>query len=215
MKKTSPVLLVAVCVACSTRQPASRSDSVVAATAAPSATTTATAGGEVPVSSKESAVAPEINPPGDIPDSQAFVKYTSAAPAYSFEVPEGWARTGNGSSASFVSKLDGVKIDIMPASAAPTAATATSNAAKQIQAQGHAVTITGVTDVTLPAGKAVLIKYDSNSDPNPVTQKQVRLDNQAYLIFSNGQLATLTFWAPKGADNIDQWNRMSRSFRWQ
>jgi hypothetical protein len=25
----------------------------------------------------------------------------------------------------------------------------------------------------------------------------------------------VTLWAPKGADNVDQWNRMSKSFQWQ
>ncbi len=52
-----------------------------------------TSGTEAPVTSTESAVAPEINPPGDIPDSQAFVRFTSPAGGYSLEVPEGWARS--------------------------------------------------------------------------------------------------------------------------
>src|SRR5258705_11829826 len=43
------------------------------------------ASSEAPLSKSESAVAPEVNPPGDIPDSQAFVKYRSAAGGYELE----------------------------------------------------------------------------------------------------------------------------------
>jgi hypothetical protein len=78
----------------------------------------------------ESAVAPEVNPPGDIPDTQAFVKYTSAAGGYELDVPEGWARTENGSDVTFVNKFDGVKVTVSPAAAAPTTSSVQANEAK-------------------------------------------------------------------------------------
>src|SRR5205807_2916915 len=112
-------------------------------------------------------------------------------------------------------KFDGVKVTIGRVAVAPTAASARANEVQQLQSQGHAVTLTNVSQIALPAGKAVLIKYTSNSDPNPVTNKRVRLENEAYIYFKNGKEATLTLWAPQGADNADQWNRMSKSFRWQ
>ena len=180
----------------------------------PSSTAAGSTMAQAPIK-PESALAPEVNPPGDIPDTQAFVSYASTAGGYSFDVPEGWARTEAGPNVSFVSKLDGVRLDLTTASAAPTAATARAREAKQIESQARAVTITAVSDVSLPAGKAVVIKYTSNSDPNSVTQKQVRLENEAYLYYKNGKLARLTLWAPQGADNVDQWSRMSKSFRWK
>ena len=61
----------------------------------------------------------------------------------------------------------------------------------------------------------VLIDYASNSEPDAVTGKQIRLENQTYLFFKDGKVASLTMWAPFGADNADQWNLMARSFRWQ
>jgi hypothetical protein len=175
---------------------------------------TASSTTEAPLTSSETAVAPEVSPPGDIPDTQAFVKYTNSAGGYQVEVPEGWARTESGADVTFVSKFDGVSVAITPASTAPTAASARTNEAKQIQSQGHAVTITSVSEASLPAGKAIVIKHGSNSDPNPVTNKRVRLENIAYIFYKNGKEATLTVWAPQGADNVDQWNRISRSFRW-
>ena len=210
MRRNGFLLLVMVAAACTTRQPASRSDSA----AAPAARAAATANGAAAVPSAESPVAPEVNPPGDIPDTQAFVPYSSASSGYSIEVPEGWARTGDGASVTFVSKLNGVRVEVVPATTPPTAASATTEA-HRIQAQGRAVTISSTSDVSLPSGSAVLIRYESNSAPNAVTQKQVRLDNEAYLFFKNGNRAIVTLWAPKGADNADQWKRMSRSFRWQ
>ena len=106
-------------------------------------------------------------------------------------------------------------VAVTPASAAPTAASGRANEAKQIQSQGKAVTINGVSEANLPGGKAVVIKYTSNSDPNPVTNKRVRLENIVYIFYKNGKEADIRVWAPQGADNVDQWNRMANSFRWQ
>jgi hypothetical protein len=199
VRRLIPVLFLALLLACKAKQSP--------APASPAST-------QAPASTTESAVAPEVSPVGDIPDTQAFVKYRSAAGGYELDVPEGWARTESGADVTFVSKLDGVKVTVAPASAAPTAASVQANEVKQIQAAGRAVTVTNVSEVALPGGKAVLIKYTSNSEPNPVTNKQVRLENEAYVFHKNGKTATLTLWAPQGADNADQWQRMSKSFRW-
>ncbi|HEV7389844.1 MAG TPA: hypothetical protein VGN73_14645 [Gemmatimonadaceae bacterium] len=181
------------------------------------ASTSAASGTETAIKPTETAVAPEVNPPGDIPDSQQFVSYANSGGGYKLEIPEGWARTETGGSASFVNKFDGVKVDVAPSAspAAPTATSVRANEAKAIQASGKAVTITSVSDVSLPGGKAVVVKYTSNSEANPVTNKQVRLENETYVFSKNGKEAMLTVWAPQGADNVDQWQRMAKSFRWQ
>ena len=67
----------------------------------------------------------------------------------------------------------------------------------------------------LPAGAAIKVVYTSNSDPNPVTNKQIRLESERFYLSGNGKLAELTFSAPAGADNVDQWTLMSKSFRWK
>jgi len=169
---------------------------------------------QVPGVQGETPVAPEKNPPGDIPDSQVFVAYRSSEGGYQLEVPEGWARSTQGADVTFIDKLDGVMVAVTQASAAPTAATALTNEVATLLESGRAVQVDKVQDVQLPAGAAVLVEYSSNSDPDAVTGKQVRLENQMYLFFQSGRLATLTLWAPLGADNVDQWQRMSQSFRW-
>jgi len=162
----------------------------------------------------ETPVAPEKNPPGDIPDTQAFVGYRSSGGGYQLEVPEGWARSEQGTDVSFIDKLDGLKVAITQAASVPTADSVRTNEAAVLIKSGRAVKIGKIQDVHLSAGPAVQLEYTSNSEPDSVTGKQVRLENQMYLFFQNGHLATLTLWAPLGADNVDQWQRISQSFRW-
>jgi hypothetical protein len=208
VRRLIPVVFFALALACKAKQsPAPPPTSAAAPPAASTDTRTQ-------ATTTESAVAPEVSPVGDIPDTQAFVKYRSAAGGYELDVPEGWARTENGPAVTFVNKIDGVQVTVSPSSSIPTIASVQANEVKQIQAAGRAVTVANVSEVALPGGKAVLIKYTSNSEPNAVTNKQVRLDNEAYVFSKNGKAATLTLWAPQGADNVDQWQRMSKSFRW-
>ena len=150
----------------------------------------------------------------DIPDSQVFVTYASSPGKYQFDVPEGWARTTNATGVSFLSNLNALQVTLTKASAQPTANSVSTNQAVTLQQSGRAVRDVKIQEVQLPNGPAVLITYTSNSDPNSVTGKQVRLENNSYLYFKNGMLATLTLSAPVGADNVDQWARISHSFKW-
>jgi hypothetical protein len=150
----------------------------------------------------------------DIPDTQTFVTYSASPGGYSLNVPEGWARTTNAADVSYVFNLDGLQVAITKTTTAPTADSVRTNQAVTLQQTGRAVRDVKVSDVQLPSGHAVLIVYTSNSEPNSVTGKQVRQENNSYLYFKNGTLATLTLWAPLGADNVDQWARISHSFKW-
>ncbi len=163
----------------------------------------------------EQPVAQEKNPVGDIPDSQVFIKYSSAEGGYALEAPEGWARTEKGSNVSFIDKLDGFKVTMSQVQTQPTVDSVRSATVAELKKTGRAVQVQEIKGVSLPGGKAVLIKYQSNSDPDAVTGKKVRLEDNSYLFYNKGKLATLTFWAPLGADNVDQWKRMSESFRWK
>ncbi len=170
--------------------------------------------GSRPVLAAEVAVQPEKNPPGDIPDTQVFIDYMSPG-GFALKVPEGWARSDRADGASFVDKLDGVVLSISKADAAPTVESTKADYVQKLEATGRAIRVTAVKAVKLPAGSAIRIVYTSNSEPNAVTNKQVRLENERYLYFKDGKLVTLELYAPKGADNVDQWQLMSSSFRWK
>jgi hypothetical protein len=162
---------------------------------------------------QETAVAPEKNPPGDIPDDQVFITYASPL-GFSIKVPEGWGRTDKPDGVSFADKYGRVDVAVAPG-APPTAANARSGEATALEKSGRAVKISSVTDVALPAGPAVRMAYTSNSGPNPVSNKQVRLENERTLIGHAGKVAVVTLSAPAGADNADQWKLMNESFRWR
>lgn len=162
----------------------------------------------------ERAIAPEKNPPGDIPDSQVFVAYTSPL-GFSLKVPEGWARTDRGDGARFADKYNAIDVTISTASGVPTSASVTNHEAADLVKTGRAVTMGAVKSVKLQSGPAISIVYSSNSEPNPVTNKQLRLENNRYLIYRGGKLATINLSAPLGADNVDQWKFISDSFQWR
>ncbi len=169
--------------------------------------------GNTPLPVQQQAVTPETNPPGDIPDTQVFVAYASPQ-GFHLEVPEGWARAGNDQKVQFTDKYGSVEVQVSAAPAAPTANSAEQNRVATLMASNRAVEVTQIQDVQLPGGPAVRIDYASNSAPNPVTEKQIRLENAAYLFYRGGKLVSVTFSAPYGADNVDQWRYMSESFGW-
>lgn len=162
----------------------------------------------------ETPVKPEKNPPGDIPDTQVFITYASDA-GYALKVPEGWARSGTGTDVRFDDKLDAVSVMLSTAPAEPTVDWVKAQYVPELIAKGRAVEVTLIHAVTLPTGPAIEIAYSANSEPNPVTSKQVRLEANRYLFFRAGMLAVLDMSAPFGADNVDQWKLMSDSFRWR
>lgn len=182
---------------------------------APSQTQGVPASGETVIATQENPVAPETNPVGDIPDSQVFVNYVASPGNYSLDVPEGWAQTNNGSDVRFVDKFDGVSVSITQAASAPTADSTQKNEIAALKAAGHAFEVGKVTEMELPGGHAVKIASTVNSEPDPVTGKQVRLEEDIYIFYRNGQDAILQLWAPQGADNVDQWKRISESFKWK
>lgn len=162
----------------------------------------------------EAAVAPEVNPPGDIPDNQAFVTYTSASGGYAVTMPEGWARQEAGANVTFVDKLHRFSVEVGCADAAPTLDSAQTQDAASLAARTPAFELVDVTAVDLPAGPAILIRYRMNSAPDEVTGKQIRLDVDRYELFKDGRLAAISLAAPAGSDNVDVSHQVARSFRW-
>lgn len=167
-----------------------------------------------PALGAEKAVAPEHNPPGDIPDTQTFVRYASKL-GFTIKVPEGWARSNHATSVGFADKYNTIDITVSGQSTAPTIASIKSEQMPALESTGRAVKVSQVKDVSIGGNTALLIAYTSNSDPNPVTNKQIRLEHDRYLFYRNGKLATLDMAAPQGADNVDAWQLMASSFRWR
>lgn len=160
------------------------------------------------------AAAPEAHSAGDIPDSQVFVQFSSPL-GYSIKVPEGWARREGRGMVRFEDKFLSVQIAMAPRAAAPTVGGIRNNELVALERSERAVRIVKVEPATLPAGPVIEVRYAAESAPNPVTNKAVRLDCVSHYAWRAGQMATVRFCAPAGADNADQWALMARSFKWK
>ncbi|TDN57859.1 hypothetical protein [Paraburkholderia sp. BL10I2N1] len=156
----------------------------------------------------------EKNPPGDIPDNQVFVLYRSPL-GFSIKVPEGWARRETTDSVTFTDKYNVVGIMVSPRAQRPTLEDLRTGQVRELQVTGRAISVSALKSVGLPSGRVFVVSYRSNSERNPVTNKEIRLDNERYFFWKDGRLATLTVSAPSGADNADQWQLMAKSFGWQ
>ena len=170
--------------------------------------------GGAPLAPQQQPLVAEKNPPGDIPDNQAFVAFKSPL-GFSIKVPEGWARREGPVTVSFIDKYNALQVVVALRAAAPTMASLKANEIADLEKSPKAVRVASVKQVALPAGPAFIVHYSANSDPNPVTNKAIRLDAANYYFWKAGKLATLTVLAPAGADNTDQWQLMAKSFAWQ
>lgn len=179
--------------------------------AAPLSTSPVTSAPAIPT---EAAIAPEVNPPGDIPDNQAFVTFTSADGGYSIAMPEGWARQESGPNVTFTDKLHRFSVEETCSAAAPTADSEKTNEAAALAQKLPAFELVDVKAIDLPAGPAILVRYRMNSVPDEVTGKQIRLDVDRYELFKDGRLVAISLAVPAGSDNVDVSNQVSQSFRW-
>lgn len=158
--------------------------------------------------------AAEVNDPGDIPDNQVFVSYSPPGGGYSVKVPEGWARSQDGSAVTFTDKFNSIRMESKPAPAQPTADSAKNDEVPQIEAANKAVTAAKVTGVTRKAGPAVRITYEADSAPNDVTGTSRRIAVERYEFWRAGNEVVLTLTGAKGADNVDPWKIVTEGFAW-
>jgi len=151
------------------------------------------------------------NPPGDIPDSQAFVAFSPAGGGYSVKVPEGWSRASTGGATSFTDKLNKVEV---AAVAAPTVASVSSTDVSSLKATVAKFAMGKVSVVARGGGSAILLTYQGDSAPDQVTGKVVRDAFERYTFYRGGKRVDLTLSGPVNADNVDPWRTVSDSLRW-
>lgn len=194
---------------------ASACSSGSASTPAPQATSSAAAAPATAASSQTGAApaGTETPPPGDIPDTTAYVAFRPGSGQYEVKVPEGWARTVSPAAVLFTDKLNVISVWTAKA-AAPTMALARAVEVPAIRRPLHGFALTGVSVVSRPAGTAILIRYSADSRPDPVTGKVYKDTFERYEFYRNGTEAVLLLGGPAGADNVDPWRTVTNSFRW-
>src|SRR5690349_18961246 len=122
----TPLILLTGCTSGSTPSTtgSAASRSPAAATSEPPVTTSAVGSATAAPAAEQKAVAAEKNPPGDIPDNLAFIRYRNRTGRYSFTHPEGWLEKVKGASVTFTDKLNGVQVMPGAETAVPSVATA-------------------------------------------------------------------------------------------
>lgn len=153
-------------------------------------------------------------PPGDIPDNQAFVRFTPPGGGFSVKVPEGWTQRSEGAAVVFTDKLNAIRIESRQASGPLTVAAARSGEVDRLAQTVKGFQAGTVSTVTRKGGTAVRVTYLSTAAASPVTGKAGTDAVERYLFFHKGREVVLTLSGPKGADNVDPWRLVTDSVRW-
>ncbi|MGI8714092.1 MAG: hypothetical protein ACR2NR_13125 [Solirubrobacteraceae bacterium] len=183
-----------------TSSPASSSSS-------PSATST---------SASTSGVSPnqrETLPPGDIPDTIAYVPYAVPGAGISVSTPEGWSRSSAGGTVTFTDKLNEIQLFVHRYGHPVTAAAARRIEVPKLAASVRTFKLQSISRLSRPAGPAIRISYLGDSRPNPVTGKVGTLAFERYDFFHHGREVVLLLSSPRGSDNVDPWHTVTSSLR--
>ncbi|MEP7192229.1 MAG: hypothetical protein ABI903_05130 [Actinomycetota bacterium] len=157
--------------------------------------------------------AAEVNPQGDIPDNQAYVKFSPAGGGYTVKIPEGWSRTSTGGATSFTDKLNKIEMAAAAAPTQPTVASVNSTDVSSLKATVAKFAMGKVSVVVRAGGSAILLTYQGDSAPDQVTGKVVRDAFERYTFYQAGKRVDLTLSGPINADNVDPWRTVSDSLR--
>jgi hypothetical protein len=168
---------------------------------------TAPAGGESPAAEAQATAT------GDIPDNQVFLTYRNPSGGYSIVYPEGWAKKGSGDRTTFQDKNNVIYIAVSRGSR-PTVASVEAGIAK-LKASTPSVKVASAQTMTIGGQSVVKATYSSESQPNPVTGKRVRLIVDRYAYYKGGRIALVDLGTAAGVDNVDAYRMISRSFKWQ
>jgi hypothetical protein len=181
-----------------------KSSASTAATA--SATSTSAAGGVNPNQR-------ETLPPGDIPDTIAYVAYTVPGAGLTVSTPEGWSRSNSGSAVTFTDKLNEIQVFTVAASGPVSLAKVKSAEVPKVASSVRGFKLQSVGTVQRPAGQAIRIAYLGDSKPDPVTGKVGTLAFERYDFFHKGKEVVLVLSSPQGSDNVDPWRKVTSSLR--
>jgi hypothetical protein len=149
---------------------------------------------------------------GDIPDNQVFLVFRNAVGGYSMKYPEGWAQRGSGGRVTFRDKNNLVRVEIAKGSAM-TIAGATAEISR-LERQTPSLRFDAPSRTTVSGMPVVKVVYSTESAPNPVTGKRVKLVVDRYYVAGAGKHAVVDLGTPDGVDNVDAYRLMIESFRW-
>jgi hypothetical protein len=149
---------------------------------------------------------------GDIPDNQSFLTFRDTRAGFSMRYPEGWAQNGSGRDVTFQDKNNVVRIKIA-SEGQPTPARVTSEVRK-LAAASPTLKAGAPKQVTIQGKRMIKVTYTTQSAPNPVTGKPVKVMVDRYEVPRGGKVAVVELSTPQGVDNVDAYRMMIGSFTW-
>ena len=150
---------------------------------------------------------------GDIPDNQVFVTFHDATAGYSMQYPEGWVQAGSGADVTLRDKNNLVHI-VVRNGGAPTARGATLELEGQRRST-PSLQVAAPRTVTVGGAPVLKVAYSTESPPNAVTGRRVRLLVDRYVVPGRRRYALVDLGTPTGVDNVDAYRMMIGSFRWR
>ena len=216
MRKTYFLLALVLATTAAGCGSSSSSSSSPSGSAAPSSSTAAAASSSATTSSATGGVNPnqhESLPPGDIPDTIAYIPYAVPGAGLTVSTPEGWSRANGKGTVKFTDKLNEIQLFTLPAKAPPTIASVQKTELPQISGSVKTFKLQSVTIVNRTSGPAVRIAYLGDSQPDPVTGKVGTLAFERYDFFHKGREVVLLLSSPNGSDNVDPWRKVTNSLR--
>jgi hypothetical protein len=142
-----------------------------------------------------------------------YVVFTNTRAGYSIKYPEGWAQSGSGKRVTIYDKNNLVRIVVQPGSE-PTAAQVSAEL-RALKATTPSLRFQSPQRVEISGKAAIKVVYTTESSPNPVTNKRVRLTVDRYYLAQGGKRAVIDLGTPVGVDNVDGYLLMVQSFRWR
>jgi hypothetical protein len=155
----------------------------------------------------------ESLPPGDIPDTIAYVPFHDKGLGLTISSPEGWARSVHGGALAFTANLNEIQVSAKSAATAPTVASVRSAEVPVIAHSVGSFKLQSISTVSRASGPAVRIAYLGDSKPDPVTGKIGTLAFERYDFFHNGREVVVLVSSPLGSDNVDPWRKVTNSLR--
>jgi hypothetical protein len=218
MRKLSALMTAAIAVAAagcgsSTSPSTSTSSGTSSAGASPATASSSGTGTKTAAGGGVNPNQRETLPPGDIPDTIAYVPYAAPGKGITLSTPEGWSRSSVGGTIKFTDKLNAIRLFTLPAGGPVTVSSAKRTEVPKIASSVKTFKLKSVSTVSRSAGPAVRIVYTGDSAPNPVTGKVGTLAFERYDFFHKGRQVVLLLSSPLGSDNVDPWKKVTESLR--
>jgi hypothetical protein len=149
---------------------------------------------------------------GDIPDNQNFLTFRDTGAGFAMRYPEGWSHKASGREVTFQDKNNVVRVKIA-SGGQPTPASVTSEVRK-LTAASPTLKAGAPQQVTIQGKRMIKVTYTTQSAPNPVTGKPVKVMVDRYEVPRGGKVAVVELSTPQGVDNVDAYRMMIGSFTW-